>query len=349
MEDSEFGNGSLCNITKKYLPSLVLAMSATGGVGVLLAISILTALLCARTYKTVLQRLFICTVLTIIIHDSCHLANFLEYHQNSNGTVTEAGCAWLGFISNWSGWTLYIFYMDIILYLLGVMCVQVKGATLQTLMRSVKARIVIEIGIVTATIVSPALILWKPMHDQRYGLDCHGYCLLKSASSNFKYKSFYNFFGYEIVTFVGLCIALGLLITYCVLSAKLHRARIMLRHLAVLLTAIVITNVILNVMFVVHIKNLVSYKFLLFSAMFATVDDYIFLSGYLLVFHSSKLFIMIKKSVRTKKTANKAIHPINAKEYGTFKESDRVTMPSYTHFSIPYTGEFTTVKEQSTY
>ena len=58
----------------------------------------------------------------VIVIDSCHFAIIMEYHHNVSADSTR--CAWLGFITNWSGWSEYMFYLVIILYLLGVLCVQ---------------------------------------------------------------------------------------------------------------------------------------------------------------------------------------------------------------------------------
>ena len=89
------------------LRNINLAMSITGGIGVLIALIIMVGLLCSRSYKTVLQRLFIYTVLAVIVQDLSHVANlypFLHHYK-----VQEEVCDIIGFLSSWSAWCLYIF------------------------------------------------------------------------------------------------------------------------------------------------------------------------------------------------------------------------------------------------
>ena len=97
-------------LPKDQLLKIAITFSAAGGVGVLVASGILLALLYARAYNTVLQRLIIYSVLTVLFQDSCHLANILVYPHNTNATWIEdsAQCAWLDFIFNWSGWNEYV-------------------------------------------------------------------------------------------------------------------------------------------------------------------------------------------------------------------------------------------------
>ena len=60
------------HLTSDQLKQIGLAMSISGGVGVLMAGIILIALLSVKAYKTILQRLFLYTVLTLIVHDLSH-------------------------------------------------------------------------------------------------------------------------------------------------------------------------------------------------------------------------------------------------------------------------------------
>ena len=335
------------------LLNIAITYTATGGVGVLVACTILLVLLYARAYKTTLQRLIIYSVLTVLFQDSCHFASIMVYPHNANATHLEDStqCAWLGFISNWSGWTEYMFFLVIIFYLLGVVCVQVKGSVQKKWLKVWK--ITFEVSLVLTCIFLPGLVMWIPMHDKKYGLD-NGHCFFRilcdksKEKSYFWYVFFFNFFGYELVTLFCVLIAIGLFVVYCVLSTKLQSAKVMMKYLTVLLGAVIINSVILNIIMVMYTNSSIADRLRLFTAVFATVDDFVFLSGYLLVFYSSKLSTPFKKLIKWF-SKRKMIPLMDGTDYGTFKESERRTAPSETYYShsVPYTGAFTSVAEQN--
>lgn len=91
----------------------------------------------------------------------------------------------------------------------------------------------------------------------------------------------------------------------------------------------------------------VGYGLRLFSAIFATVDDFIFLSGYLLVFYSSKFSTLLKKLTLFRRRKTVPLKDGTVTEYGTFGESNHKTVLSYTYCEdVPYTGEFTTAQSE---
>lgn len=339
-----------CNLSDDLngtqLRDLNLAMSITGGLGTLLASAVLLALLCIKAYKTVLQRLFIYTVLTVILQESSHAANMEElFHYDRS--LQEKVCAALGFVSNWSGWCLYIFYLVMILYLLIVVCVQIGCVSCTALQRYKFVRVVLEILVVVASLVVPVLLFWVPYRENQFGFNGY-FCLLKYfrvGSCNplsFAYKFAYNFSLYELVGAIAVIVALGMIGVYCTLSNRLQRASHMIKYLSILLIAIVINMIIMNLLLAINTYSHPGYWLKMCFSILATVDDFIFLSGYLLAFYSGTIWNVINRCICSY-CCEKKPHNQPNKEYGTFAESNRTTIPSNTYFDIQYTGEFTDV------
>ena len=354
---ADFNNSSTtnCTIDSDQLWRTVIAFSAAGGVGVLVASTILLILICVKAYKTVLQRLILYSVLAVIVQDSCHFANILVYPHNVNATQPEHSipCAWLGFIFNWSGWSEYLYFSAIILYLLGVVCAQLKESALKAhVQRHSKAwRCMLEATVVVLCALLPGLVLWIPINNFKilnYGPD-DGYCLFEIECDNsqqathFWYVFFFNLIGFEVVALLCVIIAIVQLVIYCMLSSKLKGAKLMMKYLAVLLTAVIINTIITNVFLVAYTNKSLANELKMFTAIFATVNDFTFLGGYLLVFYSSKLSAMFK---RVAKWVRKPWW-VRRAGYGTLKDSNLKPVTSETHWSksVPYTGGFTSISE----
>ena len=338
---------------QQLLPTTIV-YSAAGGVGLLLAVTILIALFCARAYKTILQRLIIYSVLMVIAQDSCHLASIIEYPRLHNVSAAQLNdsihCVLIGLVTNWSGWSQYMFYLVIIFYLLGVLCVQVKGATRRKRLKAWKTRL--EVLIVLCCVFLPGLVMWIPLLDNKYTWLDTNVCFFKvlcdpsKPKNNFWDAFFFNFFGYELVTLFCMVVAIGLFVVYCVLSSKLRlqRAKLMMKFLIVLLTAVIVNNVMQNIIIVGYTNISIGYKLRHFTAIFATADDFVFLIGYLLVFYCSKVSTALKGLSKSR------VIPLReGTEYGTFMESDRESAPSETRWSksVLFTGEFTSVTIQN--
>jgi len=75
----------------------------------------------------------------------------------------------------------------------------------------------------------------------------------------------------------------------------------------------------------------------IYFAAAATIKDLIFLGGYILTFYFPKCPKCTRRRIAPRGFQRKEE---KSKEYGTFKESDRVSAPSNTEFQVQYTGEF---------
>ena len=328
------------NDSDSQLRDFILAESITGCFGVLIATIIFIVLLCGKVYKTVLQRLFIYTLLAILVNDLTHAANFGNLF---NYILRDKVCVYIAFFTAWSSWSIYNFYMVIIFYLLIAVYIQIKG-NICTIAKYF--RIVLETTTIFVSVLLPLSILWIPFkHTKyRYGF-IDGYCWITSNDSFSILSEIYfgGFILYEAVGLVAICAILGIMIVYCGISTHFRRAKVLLRRIIILLVAIIVYMVFLNLLLVVVSDHRAGYYLKLFSAITQTPIDYVPLCGYLITFHYSKLCHMIKRFV-TKKERRV---PGHLHEYGTFKESERVSAPSNTFYDshIGYTGEFTTVAD----
>ena len=193
----------------------------------------------------------------------------------------------------------------------------------------------------------PGLVLWIPMHDSKikYGLD-NGYCLFAIECEKSKQKAhswyifFFNFIGYEAVALLCVIIAICLLVVYCMLSAKLKGAKLMMKYLAVLLTAIILNCIILNIMLIGYVAD----NMWLFTTIFGVIDDFIFLGAYLLVFYSSKASTPWKNFVKLVSRRKTPAQLVDGSKYGTLQSETY-----WSKSAAPYTGAFTSTTGQSEY
>lgn len=337
------------NFSETRLRMLNLTMSLTGVVGSLVTMFIFGVLIGARAYKTILQRLFIYSVLATMVHEIAHMAQIELQFQYAG---QEKVCAHLGFISNWTGWVIYAFNLDIILYLLLLVHQQWRGGNNmlhRSCMRSACCRRAMECICVSVTIFLPVSIVWVPYKEHLYGLN-EAYCYIKAFDNNcteigVRDKLLYAYSLYEGVGLMAIVIAIGILIAYCSLTAVVQNVKRLLCQIMALLLAITLYIVILNIMLAIDILMEVSYPLSIFFAIAATLTDLLFLFGYLLAFYSSQ----IKRSIIPQRKRLPPYHFDDAssttKDYGSMEHTKGSTIPSYTYFDVPYTGEFTSVPD----
>ena len=336
--------GSYGELNREVYPSsdqlkhISLAMSIAGSAGVLIAGILLVSLLCAKAYKTLLQRLFLYTLSTLIVHDLSHVASIYHYFNN-NRVLENKLCPVVGFIANWSSWCVSMFYLVMILCLLVMVCVQTRGTSLLCFRSSKFTKCVLEIGLIIGSLIGPALILWVPYYEHQYGNN-NGYCWIASNSSA-TIRLFYGYLLYEISGVISVLAALGITITYCVYSAKMQHARRMIKHLLILLIAAILYIIEVNMLYFIDANLHTSYHLRIFLAIFATLSDFTFVIGYLLAFQFAKIHVLLKNVFRRAERKKKNIKTVHeSKGYGTFNDSTRVTAPSSTYFIVQHTDGF---------
>lgn len=349
--ESQFQNCS--GFSDHQLKMINLTLSITGCVGMLIAAITGMALLCVKAYKTVLQRLFLYGVFSTMVHEGTHVASVEHhFHYDHQGQV----CAHLGFLVNWTTWIICNFHMCIIAYLLFVVYTQVRGDPFPRLSRSKRWKRVLEAACVLLSIFLPVTILWVPYLSHEYGLD-ESWCWIKAFDTNCKStglsdKLIYGYSYFEAVGLVALLMALGITVVYCKLAARFADAKQLLRQVLMLVLAIVGFMIILNIMLGIDILRS-SYTMEIYFAAAATINDLVFLGGYILTFYFPKCLNYARRRFTfqafrfTFQAFRRREERRGEKEYGTFKESDRVSAPSNTEFQVQYTGEFTSVSQDN--
>ena len=329
-------------LNDSQLKILNLTMSISGGVGTLVTLLILGGLIYAKAYKTPLQRLFMYSVLATMVHEILHVIQIEEQFQYEH---QDQVCMHLGFLSNWSGWIIYVFNLSIILYLVIVVYQQLRGG--YCCKYSPLCKGLTECVYVLGSILFPVGIIWVPYKEHEYGLN-EAYCYIRAFDNNctdigIKDKLIYAYSFYEGVGILAILIAISITIVYWTLSVILRDAKRLLKQILILVLAVILYIIILNTMLVVDILVDTSYSLNIFFAISATLTDLIFLFGYLLAFYSSGLRRKLVECKRQRQHHYFDAEDDHGKEYGTFEDSSRITRPSFTYYDVPYTGEFTSV------
>ena len=118
------------NFTSPQLKTINLTESACGLVCLLISVIILEALLYCKAYKTPLQRLFLCLMVTTILQEA-GLATTVEHQFQYRGQETV--CKVIGFSNQCTGTMIYLFTAQIAPFLLYMVYKQLNGDLLYRL------------------------------------------------------------------------------------------------------------------------------------------------------------------------------------------------------------------------
>jgi hypothetical protein len=343
MEENQSSEERCGSLNQTQLRMITLAMTAGGGIGVTLTAATLIALILAKAYGSVLQRLCLWAVIATLVHLLTHLASieqYFEYRQQ------EEVCAILGFTHNLSAWCEQVFFLDIALYLLILVYMQVRGSAWGFTQRRC-LRVMVEIVTVLLSILLPASLLWVPYYQGYYGVTA-GYCWIRHYLQDcngvpLHYTMIYGYLLYEIVGGIALCICCAILIVYCSLSSLIQTAKTVIQRIVVLLLAIIISVLCIDLLILTTAKLVHGehYQLKMAFALIATCNDLILLFGYLLAFHSSTFCRFFKKIADIGRRNGEGAH---TRGFKTIRESERVSAPSSTFFEVEYTGDFTDVR-----
>ncbi len=322
-----------------------LVITVTDGFGGLLFSVVLIALLCTRSYKTFLQRLFMWIIFYLGIVNFCQAASIayrINAYTNNGTSIQDNICEFLAFFSMWFDWCAYIYCSILYSYLLFIVCRQSRDdSKIVTKIKNSKSlQVMLELGIVVGTLFAPVAVLWVPYYLRIYGFDGI-LCRFRPNTSRY-----YDFFAYTLAELTGIvavvsCIGVGII--YCTMPRHMQNARRAVKKLVIVLLTLVVYKIVLTIMKVIPIilgvEN--SLAELAVINVFHTVVVSLVVLGYLLAFHFSKFCDPIMNLTKVKNEGNQQRH--KNMEYRTFKYSSRESAPSSTFFSVPYTGQFTTV------
>ena len=329
--------------------TLILAVAC---LGVLIAAALLLVMVpWLKAYKSFLQRLVLTIVVSTMLEDGCRVA--ASFYPVANATSQKVrACQVLGVVTLTFHWYTYNLCLVWTMYLLIIVCVRIRikpGGTAAAVKKqgmSKTLRVAVEVGFFAGLLLVPVfLVLWIPflLGNLTYGFK--GFiCTIQSVSNGTVSKIYADLFVSAPIVLTGLFVVplmVGMAILYCVMASKLKEAKVAFRNLFILsLTLIGFFAVFLMLSQTVKLSHMSSSgKFLLYGVYLisVTLGKFVLIIGYLMVFNCSK-----KKRKKTVKFKIK----VPATGYKTFNESEEKTVPSYTYFSVPYTGEFETTSDQ---
>ena len=309
---------------------------------------VLVVLLGNKAYRSFLQRLFVWIVLGLIAHDSSRMVG-IAFHYNAT-SLEDGLCEGIALTLFWSWWFIYTLLAVMAVFLLAMVCIQTRdtSALILAKLKTSKAwRVLLEAGILLASIALPMTILWVPFYDS-HGYGFNGYmCALTVSNHSHHHNKIINRISDIPSDSVGLVavLALALIVFHCILSPRLkhHKhARRVLRNLIVAYLVIIAFTVIDIVSGEILGKVTAVYFLaaLCMQLLFKNLKKVALLVGYLLLFHFSEVCAPLRRLAKRRR--KESCHAQNSK-YRTFTEPHRTATPSSTYFDILYTGEFTSV------
>ncbi len=317
-------------------------ITVVASAGILTAgILLLIVIPCSKGYKSVLQRIMIVMVFSMLIEDGCRVTAIF-YQPSNTTTAMSRGCTALGAVTVLFHWETFIMCLMWAMYLLVIVCIQTRSdfaALTKKLQASKKLRVMLEIVIYVVALTIPILVLWIPFYDTQlhYGYD--GEICSMELVSNDSLINNEDIFIYAPILITAICVAcffVGVTSVYCIMSAKLMRAKEAMRNLFVFSISLVVFFVLIILLSqILNFSNIVSYYRFLLDALYliiTTIGKFGIIIGYFIIFHCTK---------RKEMASTKYKQQIKA-EYGSFKPSDRKSAFSYTYFSTPHTGQFDT-------
>lgn len=170
---------------------------------------------------------------------------------------------------------------------------------------------------------------------------------------NGSHKKMHNFFDFAPLVLIGLVsvlVTLGLTLLYCSLSTEMKQLSHVKRVMKYLTASLLVIFIYITTFSITEAisaltpeKQTKATEYVIFFIFFLAVylEKNVIIVGYLLAFHFTKVWDTLKTFCSKKKKEKLAQK--SASEYGTFKESDRISQPSETCYSVQYTNEFTTV------
>ena len=347
------------NFTLPQLKTINLTESACGLVCLLISVIILGALLYYKAYKTTLQRLFLCLMVTTILQEA-GLATTVEHQFQYRGQETV--CKVIGFSNQCTGTMIYLYTAQIALFILYMVYKQLNGDPFPGLSQSKCSSTVLEFLYAFSCIVISFGESWYPYFDGKgdYGLSLAD-CWIKA------FDEYCNPVGYKYQV-VSYCIDEGLgmisviatvvlVVVYCkrfyvFREVEYPQLRLLLRQTLLLMCFLMSSFVYLSVgivRFYVH-----SYPLLLANSTGITVSPLIIPVGYLVYLYATRNpHVMQNGCCRCSANCcwlSSQCHERNpalpaTEECVTHRTSHARNIPSNSFFNVEYTGAFTHITE----
>ena len=357
MPDSSEANCSGANLPTTELKILHLLMSVSGIVcSVITLLFLLVLIVASRAYKATLQRLNIYNIILGLICEIAYALQIKIHFEREDSVHQDAFCEALGFLYVY---TRFMWYTFIVLYTNCLLFFALRLRMGKPL--SQFGSRCIELICVIGSIFAPLAYIWLPFQNHMYGLDNQFFCWIQ-------YIKLVN--GTCIVNnrnlivvnsvFIGMSAEVILVcFVACVVYCFLHKI-VQNRQSASLLKrsqyiiAINISFFVFCVIFIittfVNIQPITLYISLYFSVLFPLCLQ-VWITLYFLLSLNIKSCPKFLRFIRTQARISTPT-PQSARDFGIDKSdtptnptSHPVNRPSYTYFSVPYTGGFTQITD----
>ena len=361
------------NITQ--LKTINTARSVAGATCTLIITLILLHILCNKAFTSILQRLFLYLVLATIVQEALIAVSF--EHQFRYPGQREF-CTVYGFFIQWSGVVMFNFALAVMLHILYLVYVQLRGEPFPRLTRSTVGKKLAEILCVLFIVMFPLTYLWIPFLHGNYGLSGAS-CWMRALDENCNNvgladQIIFAYGAYEGVGAVAILVTIIMAIIYCKIARVYPDARQLIRRTLMLMVFLFAYIIIISIPLAVRLQAGITgarQHFILWITWAITIpiSHTVFIFGFLFSFYSVRrvcAWSQIKRAVCSLKNCNccsccckqrkrsgyERQNPtrtvasrgtkrvIYSSEQNTVPPSDRVTAPSQSYFSVPYTDGF---------
>lgn len=373
------GNQFNLNCTELNISQVVLlsySRSVSAMIFFILTVVILLLLIFYKAYNNSLERFFIYLTVVTIIQLGCIGMNIeLQYDIKDGGVF----CQWLAFFDQWCAIMMYLFALCISILLVCTIYSQLHSKDLFSSFRNPKkAKMCMEIMIVSLIGFCPLMVLWIPFYHNTYG-SFNIACWMRIVDENCTVLEFglidqivFGFGAFQMISIAIIFIFISLAVQFCRYAYHYRLTR--RHHLKTLcqtlffMSFMVISALIETVGLLISVYGIVTGNglplwFLVVYNGAIPFSQFVVPLGFLAYLYSNKKFQRrnIKKAIanwkmslktrnclcymnKTSNTENFRYHQFpQAVDQATAPPSTRISLPSESYFKVEYTGGFTSI------
>lgn len=313
-----------------------------------------------KAFTSALQRLFLYLVLATLVQEA--LIGLSFEHQFQYPGQTEL-CTGYGFIIQWSGVVMFNFALGLMLYVLYLVYIQIKQEPFTQLRRTRYGKRLVECVYLIFILTFPLTYLWIPFIHDNYGLSGAS-CWMRALDENCKIvgladQLIFAYGAYEGVGVAAIFVTIVISVVYCRIARDYPDARQLIKRTLLLLIFLLLYVFVISLPLVVRLDAGITgsrQHFILWItwAVAIPISHTIFTFGFLFSFYSGRMLCscgqvakvcrkrfthLKRRNDRHETQTDKKISAVS--DGNKFKPSDRLSPPSQSYFSIPYTDGFT--------
>ncbi len=289
-----------------------------------------------------LQRLFIYLVLATVLQEALIAVSFEHQFQYSG---QDELCTAYGFIIQWSGVVMFNFALGIMLYLLCLVCAQLRAVPFTPITKSNKAKKIVEGIYVVFILTFPLTYLWIPFLHNNYGLSGAS-CWMRALDDNctnvgLADQLIFAYGAYEGVGAAAILVTILISIVYCKVASIYPDAKRLIRRTLSLTVFLLAYVVVISIPLAIRLQAGIMgsrQHFILWItwAIAIPISHTIFIFGFLFSFYSGTMCRQLNTNFTIlcnflkKGKLSKAQENGETDHVATMKPSERVSLPSYT-------------------